>query len=163
ACDEVAAKAVPVVEPHGLSEFSGLPPIQVDVLKITLHAECPDQGFPEGGLQEIFCLHMQREILHPLFGIPTLDSFGNGFLDRHNQSPAPPPRLNLRPASKDERLRRSPLHVVHRGHETFPARSLADPPSAPASPPSARSALPPAPPPPRGTFPLLLPRHDGQR
>src|SRR5215813_1881679 len=50
---------------------------------------------------------MQREILHPLFGIPTLDSFGNGFLDRHTPSPAPSPRLILIPASKDERLRGS--------------------------------------------------------
>jgi hypothetical protein len=44
----------------------------MDELKIALHSECPYQGFPEGGLKEILCLHMHREILHPLFGIPTL-------------------------------------------------------------------------------------------
>src|SRR6185436_2464795 len=66
ASNEVTVKAVPVVEPQWLSQLLGLPPIQVDVLKIPLYPECPYQGFPEGGLQEIFRLHMQREILHPL-------------------------------------------------------------------------------------------------
>jgi hypothetical protein len=82
-------KAVPVVAPQRLSQLPGLPPIQVDVLKITLYPERTYQCLPEGGLQEIFRWHMQREIRHPLCGIPTCDRFGNGFLDRYSPSPAP--------------------------------------------------------------------------
>src|SRR5262245_55821202 len=96
-CDKVTRKAVPVVEPQRLPHLTGLPPIQVDELKITLHTERPYQGLPEGGLQEILCLHMQREIRHPLLGIPTLNRFVNGFLDRHGCSPAPSPGLILIP------------------------------------------------------------------
>src|SRR5439155_3380576 len=96
--DEVAIKAVPVIEPHRLPHRPGLTSLQVDVLKIALHPERPYQCLPEGGLQEILRLHMHREISNPLFGIPALDSFVNGFLDRHRRSPSPSPRLILRPA-----------------------------------------------------------------
>src|SRR5213595_462280 len=98
ACDEVARKGVPVIEPYRLSHFAGCMATQLDVLKITLSPERPYQCLPEGGLQEILRLHMYREILNPLFGIPALNSFVNGFLDRHRRSPSPSPRLILRPA-----------------------------------------------------------------
>src|SRR5215831_17822770 len=99
ACNEVAIKAVPVVEPHRLPHLPRLTPIQLNILKIALHSERLYQCLPEGGLQETLRLHRHREISKALLGkVPAFDSFIDGFLDRHRPSPSPFPLLILRPA-----------------------------------------------------------------
>src|SRR5262249_5781615 len=105
---EVTVKAVPVVEPQRLPSLAGLVATQLYVLEIALPPQRPDQCLPEGGLQEILCLHLHREILNALFGIPALNGFVNGFLDRHSRSPAPSPRLIT--------LARRSTPPLYRGH-----------------------------------------------
>src|SRR5947208_17109027 len=92
---------MPVVEPHRLANLLGHIPTQLDILKLPLPSERPYQCLPERGLKKIFGLHMQREVRNPLFGIPALDSFVDGFLDCHPRIPWPhsqeifvgPPRM----------------------------------------------------------------------
>src|SRR5262245_28216429 len=95
ACDEVAMKAMPIVEPYRLPHLPGHIATQLDVLKIALYPECPDQCLPEGGLKETLRLHMPREIIKTLFGIPALYRFVDGFLDRHSRSPASSPLVSF--------------------------------------------------------------------